>query len=127
MDTDPKSSQHGRRLSILIAEDNADEASTLRVILERAGHRVEVARNGTEALVVARLLMPDVLLLDLGLPGLDGFQVASQIRSHPGLDAIRIIAVSGFSSEQHYEQSAQSGISHYLVKPVDPVQLLALL
>ena len=72
-------------------------------------------------------LLPDVLLLDLGLPGLDGFQVASQIRSHPGLDAIRIIAVSGFNSEKYRERSAQSGIQHYLVKPVDPVQLLALL
>src|SRR5260221_10885399 len=118
MDTDPKSSQPGQRLSILIAEDRADEASTLRVILERAGHRVEVARNGTEALVVARQIIPDVLLLDLELPGLDGFQVASQIRSHPGLEAIRIIMVSGFSSEKHFERSAQAGVQHFLVKPV---------
>src|SRR4051812_45003301 len=86
-----------RRQQVLIVEDNADQAATLRALLDLKGHHLEVAPDGRAAIEMARRRLPDVVLLDIGLPGLDGFQVARQLKSEYGA-AVRIIAVSAYGS-----------------------------
>jgi len=104
---------------VLIVEDNVDQAQTLRLFLSMKGHRLEIAATGPAALEVARRFRPDVVLLDLGLPGLDGFEVARQLRQEYG-EAIRIIAVSAYASENDRRQSLEAGCELHLVKPADP-------
>ena len=104
---------------ILIVEDNFDQAQTLRAFLGMKGHRLEVAPSGSIALEMARRARPDVVLLDIGLPGLDGFEVARELRREYG-DAVRIIAVSAYGSENDRRQSLEAGCELHLVKPADP-------
>ena len=104
---------------ILIVEDNADQAATLRLFLEMKGHRPEVASSGPAAIELARRQRPDVVLLDLGLPGYDGFEVARRLRQEHG-PAMRIIAVSAYGSEHDRLQSLEAGCELHLVKPADP-------
>ena len=104
---------------ILIVEDNFDQAQTLRAFLGMKGHRLEVAQSGPIALEMARRARPDVVLLDIGLPGLDGFEVARELRREYG-DAVRIIAVSAYGSENDRRQSLEAGCELHLVKPADP-------
>ena len=104
---------------VLIVEDNADQAQTLRMFLSMKGHRLEIAATGPAAIEVARRFRPDVVLLDLGLPGIDGFEVARQIKQEYG-DAVRIIAVSAYASENDRRQSLDAGCELHLVKPADP-------
>jgi len=104
---------------VLIVEDNVDQAQTLRMILGMKGHRLEIAATGPAAIEVARRFRPDVVLLDLGLPGIDGFEVARQIKHQYG-DAVRIIAVSAYASENDRRQSLDAGCELHLVKPADP-------
>jgi len=104
---------------ILIVEDNFDQAQTLRAFLGMKGHRLEVAPSGPIALEMARRARPDVVLLDIGLPGLDGFEVARELRREYG-DAVRIIAVSAYGSENDRRQSLEAGCELHLVKPADP-------
>jgi DNA-binding response OmpR family regulator len=104
---------------ILIVEDNFDQAQTLRAFLGTKGHRLEVAPSGSIALEMARRARPDVVLLDIGLPGLDGFEVARELRREYG-DAVRIIAVSAYGSENDRRQSLEAGCELHLVKPADP-------
>ena len=112
-------SPHFRCRQVLIVEDNVDQAQTLRVFLSMKGHQLEIAATGPAALEVARRFRPDVVLLDLGLPGLDGFEVARQLRQEYG-EAIRIIAVSAYASENDRRQSLEAGCELHLVKPADP-------
>ncbi|HYL91438.1 MAG TPA: response regulator [Burkholderiales bacterium] len=106
-------------LCVLIVEDNYDQAQTLRMFLGLKGHHLEVAPTGPLALDMARRCRPDVVLLDIGLPGLDGFEVARELRREYG-DAIRIIAVSAYGSENDRRQSLEAGCELHLVKPADP-------
>jgi CheY-like chemotaxis protein len=111
---------------VLVIEDDRDSAEGLRLLLERAGHRVAVVHGGVAALEQARSFLPEAVVCDLGLPGdLDGFEVARAIR---GLDALRstlLIALTGHGFEQ--ERSAEAGFDSYLTKPIDPDALRALL
>jgi CheY-like chemotaxis protein len=104
---------------VLIVEDNADQAETLREFLSFKGHRLEIASSGPAAIELARRQRPDVVLLDLGLPGFDGFEVARRLRQEHG-PAMRIIAVSAYASESDRRQSAEAGCELHLVKPADP-------
>ena len=104
---------------VLIVEDNVDQAQTLRMFLSLKGHRLEIAATGPAAVEVARRFRPEIVLLDLGLPGLDGFEVARQIKHEHG-DAVRIIAVSAYASENDRRQSLEAGCELHLVKPADP-------
>jgi two-component system CheB/CheR fusion protein len=108
-----------RPQQVLIVEDNVDQAQTLRTYLGMKGHRLEIAATGPAAIEVARRFRPQVVLLDLGLPGLDGFEVARQLRQEYG-EAIRIIAVSAYGSENDRRQSLEAGCELHLVKPADP-------
>jgi CheY-like chemotaxis protein len=110
---------------VLIVEDSADSLQMLRKLLERAGHTVETARNGTEAIVVARSFAPNAVLIDIGLPGLDGFQVASALRK---LDStLLLVAATGRSDPDDLLKSQAAGFDYHLTKPLDFVELVRLL
>ena len=114
-----------RALSILVVEDNDDAREALRVVLEQRGQRVRLARDGHEAIAQAGAQLPEVALIDIGLPDMDGYEVARTIRALPGGAGIRLIALTGFSARP--ERSAAAGFDAHLVKPVAPDALLGVL
>lgn len=116
-----------RRRFILIADDNQDLAISLSILLKLVGFDVEVVHDGRDAVTVAKTRRPDVLLLDIGLPGLNGYQVASQLRSDERLKDTIIIAISGYSRNMFERLSKPGDFDHYLVKPVDFRTLLPLI
>ncbi len=111
-------------LRVLIVEDDPDAAATLREALELEGNRVEVARAGPEAVAAARAERPDVVVCDLGLPGMTGFDVARELRSDPALRDLRLIALSGYANPSDVERSLAAGFDVHLAKPAD-IELLA--
>jgi CheY-like chemotaxis protein len=102
----------------LVVEDNADSAAVFSKFLITLGYAVEIARNGTEALTVAASFAPNVVLIDIGLPGIDGWQVARALRRASGAKAL-LIAVTGRSADKDLLQSRQAGFDHHLTKPLD--------
>ncbi len=112
---------------ILVVDDNVDSAVAFSVFLEHAGHRTRVAHDGIAALAVANEFRPDVILLDIGLPGMDGHETARAIRQQPWAKELTIIATSGWGQESDKQRSRDVGIDHHLVKPVDPGALMQLL
>lgn len=105
-------------LSTLIIEDSADLAASYQALLERRGDRITVARTGREGLALARAYSFDLVLCDIGLPDVDGHEVARRLRRHPRRDQMRLIAVSGFSQEADRQRSLQAGFDAHLVKPM---------
>ncbi|HEX4782098.1 MAG TPA: response regulator [Usitatibacter sp.] len=120
----PRGAGNGAR-RILVVEDNPDSAESLKLLLRSFGHEVSVVNDGREAVAVARRMRPDVILLDIGLPGMDGFHVAKALRELPETSAARLIAVSGYGQEKDRELSKAAGFDLHLVKPVDPTKLTA--
>jgi CheY-like chemotaxis protein len=117
--------QPRRSLKVLVVEDNLDTVHSLTRLLKDDGHRVDFAINGYVAVAIARKLQPDVVLLDLGLPGLDGFDVCTRIKSEPGLEQVRVIAVTAYAGEEHRVRSKAAGCEMHIIKPYDPRYLLA--
>ncbi len=113
--------------AILVVDDDLSGAESLVMLLEIAGHRVRFASNLAEAIEAARAVTPDVILLDIGMPGADGYEVARQLRELPGLDDATYVALTGFGRPEDFERSAQAGFFRHLVKPVDPPVLEAVL
>jgi signal transduction histidine kinase/CheY-like chemotaxis protein len=105
-------------LRILLIEDNRDFAIGLSQLLEARGHSVSIAGDGFAGLRLAQERLPDVILLDIGLPGLDGYEVARRLRRIVGLSGVRIVAVSGFGRRVDRQRSRRAGIDRHLVKPV---------
>jgi CheY-like chemotaxis protein len=118
--------ERGASHHILLVEDNADARDAMRALLELDGHTVEVAAEGVQALDLARSKRPDVALVDIGLPGLDGYEVARRLRT---LDPARpiLIALTGYSQPEDRERATEAGFDAHLVKPVDPDELTRLL
>jgi CheY-like chemotaxis protein len=116
-----------RPRKVLIAEDHEDSAQGMAHMLKMWHHDVRVVNNGPEALSAAREFMPDVLLLDIGLPGLDGYEVAKELRKQPMFRETPIFALTGYGSEEDRKRAADAGFSSHLVKPVDPDTLRKLL
>jgi two-component system CheB/CheR fusion protein len=115
------------RRRVVVADDNRDAAESLRLLLELAGHEVRVARDGPGALEVAAEFRPDTLLLDIGMPGLNGYEVARRLRAEPwGRDMV-LVAITGWGQEQDKELAKAAGFDHHLTKPVDPERFEALL
>ncbi|HEX7185512.1 MAG TPA: ATP-binding protein [Thermoanaerobaculia bacterium] len=112
---------------ILVVEDNVDAADALAELLRLWGHDVEVAHDGAAALEQARLHQPGVVLLDIGLPGMDGYQVTEALQRMPDLPRPLIIALTGYGQESDRQRSRRAGFDHHLVKPVDLEQLRSLL
>jgi CheY-like chemotaxis protein len=110
---------HGPKRRILIVDDNTDAAATLVVLLRRLGHEVETAHDGAMAIAVAPRMQPNVIFLDIALPGMDGFQVAEALRMDPSFNRLFIVAVTGMASEEDRIRADEVGIDLYLIKPFD--------
>ncbi|MDR7150667.1 signal transduction histidine kinase/ActR/RegA family two-component response regulator [Hydrogenophaga palleronii] len=118
---------HLRRLQILIADDNVDLAESFAELLRASGHQVEVAHDGEAALHMARTRVPDIALLDIGMPKRDGYEVARQLRRSEDTREILLVAISGWGLETDKAIAEQAGFDHYLVKPVEPAELVNIL
>jgi CheY-like chemotaxis protein len=112
---------------ILIVDDNKDTANGMARLLQFSGHEVRVAHNGEEALDIAREYRPEVMLLDIGLPGMDGYELGSAIRREKWAKDSVLIAVSGYGEDQARDRSKAAGFNHHLVKPVNFDTILALI
>jgi PAS domain S-box-containing protein len=112
-------SDAGIRLRVLVAEDNVDAADTLTLLLKKSGYKVMLARSGPEAVAIAREFRPQAVLLDIGLPGLDGFEVAQKLRDMGETADAMILAVSGYGDADSRRRAHAAGIDAYFVKPLD--------
>jgi signal transduction histidine kinase len=113
-----------KHLRVLVVEDNRDSAESLRVLLELFGYDVTVAYTGPDGVEAAKRSHPDVVVCDIGLPGMDGFAVAEKLRQSPETAETRLIAVTGYGREEDRRRALEAGFDEHLVKPVDPEQLL---
>ena len=116
-----------RPLRVLVVDDNDDVAEMTAEMLKMYGHEAFTAADGPSALSAAARDQPDAVLLDLGLPGMHGLEVAAALRALPGVASALVIAVSGYGRPEDRERSRLAGCEHHLVKPVDFDRLLALL
>jgi CheY-like chemotaxis protein len=113
----------GGALRVLVVEDNRDGAEMLRILLQLDGHEVAMAYNGPAAVETARQFRPDVVLCDLGLPGMDGYAVARALRQDPATAGAYLIVLSGYGQEEVLRKSREAGFDLHLTKPVDPILL----
>ncbi|MCO5168145.1 MAG: ATP-binding protein [Planctomycetes bacterium] len=118
---------HDGARRVLVVDDNADAADLLCDLLRQEGHQVRVARDGLSALAEVGSFHPDVLLLDIGLPGLDGYEVAARVRGQNDRAQPLLVAVTGYGQASDRRRSLEAGFDHHLVKPVDPTRLNAIL
>lgn len=116
---DPGTSKEWERLRILVAEDNRDALKTLRISLSAQGHEVYEATNGREAIESASRNHPDVAIVDLGLPEVDGYEVARRLREHDENRDLRLIALTGYGSPEDLKRTKDSGFDIHLLKPLD--------
>jgi CheY-like chemotaxis protein len=111
------------RKRVLVVDDNVDAAESLQLWLEMAGHEVQIAADGPRALVAAESLRPEVVLLDLGMPGMNGFEVARRIRAAPWGRKMVLVALTGWGQEEDRRQTREAGFDHHLTKPVPPDEI----
>lgn len=114
------------RRRVMVVEDNIDTVRTLVALLRSDGHEVEYAINGYAAIALAPKFRPEVMILDLGLPGLNGFEVCTRLKREPGLEKTRFIAVSGYYTDADRVRSRAVGCEAHLPKPADPREILAI-
>ncbi len=114
-------------LRVLVVDDNLDAAHTLHLYLAAAGHRVEIAYNGHDALELAQVFAPQVCLLDIGLPDMDGNALARRLRALPATEKAMLVAATGYGRQQDRDAAREAGFDYYMVKPVNTVQLGELL
>ena len=112
---------------ILVVEDNVDACDTLRVLLEIHGHRVDTANDGATGLALALATQPEVVLLDVGLPGMDGYEVARRIRASPGIRRPMLIAITGYGTPEDRQRALEAGFDAHTTKPVEYSTLASLL
>jgi signal transduction histidine kinase len=113
--------------SILIVEDNADSRESLRQLLQMQGHRVQIAADGHEGLTLATEMRPDLALVDIGLPGMNGYEVAQRLRASRINDGIFLVALTGYGSPEDRHRAKDAGFDAHLLKPVDPQTLTRML
>jgi len=121
---DTRSQKTGKLLRILVVDDNRDSADSLRLMLGLYGYDVTVAYSGPDGVQAAKNCQPDVVLCDIGLPGLDGYGVARKLRDNPITAKARLIAVTAYGQDEDRRRSHAAGFEYHLVKPVDPTVLL---
>jgi two-component system CheB/CheR fusion protein len=114
-----------KNLRLLIIEDNADTAQSLQKLMNACGYRTSVAYDGHRGIEMARAEKPDVILSDIGLPVMDGYALAAALRSSPETASVRLIAVSGYGSEEDRRRSREAGFDAHLTKPIDLQELIA--
>jgi CheY-like chemotaxis protein len=107
----------GNALRVLVVDDNVDTVTTLALLVEQSGHDVRTAYDGPSVLEAALDYRPNVVLLDIGLPGLSGFEVAKQLRRQPTLQNVVLVAMTGYGQESDRQRSKEAGFDHHLVKP----------
>lgn len=112
---------------VLVVEDHADAREAVRCLLEVRGHRVDVAADGPGAVDSALASRPEVVLVDIGLPGLDGFEVARRIRATAEGKHMKLVALTGYGDVTDRQRALESGFDAHLVKPIDPDHLYRLL
>ena len=101
----------------MIVDDNQDAALSLEMLLKLQGHDVAVAHSGTAALAMTDTYKPDVVFLDIGMPGMDGYEVARRLRRQPGLENVVLVAVTGWGQQEDRERTSAAGFNHHVVKP----------
>ena len=121
--TQPAASAPPRPRQILIIEDNVDGAESLRAVLELEGHTVEVAHDGPEGIEKVRAFRPDVLLCDIGLPGMSGYEVARAVRTDPALRGAFLVALTGYASIEDQRRATEAGFDAHVAKPPTVEQL----
>jgi PAS domain S-box-containing protein len=116
-----------RPLRVLVVDDSEDTTELLGALLEMAGHSIQVAHTGPAAVDAAAVFRPDAVILDIGLPGLDGYQVAGRLRESALGKDVMLIAATGYGQEEDRRRSREAGFDRHLVKPIDPAELQRLL
>lgn len=112
---------------MLVVDDNVDAAESLAELLKLAGHDVRTAHTGPLAVEAAEAYTPDVVLLDIGLPGLNGYEVARRLRANAALKGVRLVAVTGYGRDTDLQLAQEAGFDAHMVKPVQLAKVLALL
>jgi CheY-like chemotaxis protein len=115
------------RQKILIVDDHVDAADTLALLLELEGHETQAVYLSTEAIERATWFKPDVVLLDIGLPVMNGYELAQRFRSTPELAGVRLVALTGYGKSEDQQRTKAAGFDEHLVKPVDAATLNAAL
>ena len=124
---EPRAVKSWKPQRVLVVDDNADAAESIGVLLQLWGHEVRLAHGGEEALQAASQFQPQVLLLDIGLPVLDGYEVARRLRRQPGGGDAVLVALTGYGQESDRHKAREAGFDHHLTKPVEPEALQDLL
>ncbi|HVE70338.1 MAG TPA: MASE1 domain-containing protein [Thermoanaerobaculia bacterium] len=122
-----RSDAPARRRRVLVVEDNADARDMLVILLRRAGHDVRAASDGVAAISAAEAFVPEIVLLDVGLPGLDGYGVARKLRSSPRVSDAMLVALTGYGQDEDRERAFAAGFDHHLLKPAEPAAVLELI
>ncbi len=123
----PTEADHSSTRRILVADDNAAAADTLAELLSLFGNEVQVVHDGQAALKTFSAWRPDVILLDIGMPGMDGYEVARRVRQQMASRKVMLIALTGWGQEKDRKLAREAGFDYYLLKPVDLQALQALM
>jgi DNA-binding response OmpR family regulator len=119
--------QRGQRVRVLVVDDSPDILRTCATLLQHAGFEVRVALNGYDALKIAVEFKAHICLLDIGLPGLDGYEIARRLRADLAVQTMTIIAITAYGSEEDRRRAKTAGFDHHFVKPVNFFNLLSLI
>jgi two-component system CheB/CheR fusion protein len=114
-------------LRVLVVEDDRTNRECLGLLLRMWGHEVRLTGDGSDALETSQSFRPQVVLLDIGLPGLDGWEVARQLRQQEGVSPVLLVAMTGYARDEDRRRACEAGFDLHLAKPVDPARLKALL
>lgn len=125
--TTPSVTRIPQRFRILVVDDNHDSALSLAMMLSIMGHDTRTAHDGESAVATAESFLPEVVLLDIGLPKLNGYEVAQRIRENAWGQSMFLIAVTGWGQEEDRQRSSEVGLNVHMVKPVEPAALERLL
>jgi CheY-like chemotaxis protein len=116
-----------RALHVLVVDDNKDAADSLSLLLRMWGYDCRVAYDGPSAWEAACTHHPDCMLLDIGLPHMDGYDVAERVRRQPGMERVKLVAVTAYADEAHRRRIQETGFDYHMVKPADPAELRGLM
>jgi two-component system, sensor histidine kinase len=115
------------RRRVLVVEDDLDSVHSMAQLIKMMGHEVQFAINGFAAIDIARSYRPDIIILDIGLPDFKGDQIARQLKYEPGLENVRMIAISGLPQDNLEQRAREAGCTEFYRKPIDPAKLEELL
>jgi CheY-like chemotaxis protein len=118
---------HPSGYRLLVVDDNKDAALSLAMLLKLQGHEVRVGHSGQAALEMAMGYEPDAVFLDIGMPSMDGYEVARRLRQRPGLEKVTLVALTGWGQPEDRRRTAEAGFDHHLVKPPDSKEIETLL